>query len=468
MIKNYFILLIFSIASIGLFTQCDATKKATGANGMGNKKNVVLTTILTDGKNTDLMGLYTFDGIGFEEVQKIPAMGKDTFQFTIPKSEPTFYYVGMKNKQKKPILLGNEPNPILKTTVNDMYNGKVENSDINAEYSKMMAEIRRLQNEMNTLYRSYSKNQANKEKSTEIVGEMKKVDDKKMNLLNGYRKSNPFLGNVASLFTFLSFHNNPLGHEKELNHFTDKYFNEVNFEDQTFNRIPAVFEGFKTYAATLTKVRIHDNQVIDHLEKNLAKWDKGSNAHRYAMGGSIVALQSAKHSAFPYFVEKYLDEFGTESESAKRLQTQMKGEMKLIKGAVAPDFAQDDPDGKPINLSDFRGKYVLVDFWASWCGPCRKENPHVLKLYNKYHDMGFEILGVSLDKKKEPWVKAIEKDKLPWNHVSDLKGWSNEVSNMYGVKSIPHTILLDQEGRIIARNLRSNTLAHELKKIFGK
>ncbi len=469
MIKNNLTLFILSIVAVCLFTQCDASKKTSSTSGkMGDKKNVVLTTILTDGKNVDLLGLYTFDGIGFEEVQKIPALGKDTFHFTIPKSEPTFYYVGLKNKQKKPILLGQESNPILHANVNNMYKGTVTNSPINKDYNTMMAEVRNLQNEMNTLYRDYSKNQANKEKATEIVGKMKKVDDQKMKLLNGYRKSNPFLGNVASLFTFLSFHNHPLGYDNELNHFTDKYFNEVNFADKSFNRIPAIFEGFKTYASTLTKVRIADKKVIEHLEDKLAKWEKGSNAHRYAMGGSIVALQSAKHAAFPYFVEKYLAEFGTDSESSKMLQSQMTSEMKLVKGALAPDFVQNDPDGKPINLSDFKGKYVLVDFWASWCGPCRRENPHVVKLYNKYHDKGFEVLGVSLDKRKEPWLKAIEKDKLPWSHVSDLKGWGNEVAAMYGVKSIPHTVLLDKEGRIIARNLRSNTLDIELKKIFGK
>ena len=469
MIKNNFKLFIFSLLAISLFTQCDATKKATGDNGKkSNSKNVVLTTILTDGKNVDLLGLYSFDGIGFEEVQKIAALGKDTFQFTIPKADPTFYYVGTKNKQKKPVLLGKESNPILHANVNNMYKGKVSNSPMNEKYDAMMAEVRKLQNEMNTLYRDYSKNQAKKEVATEIVGKMKKIDDQKMKLLNDYKKSNPFLANVASLFTFLSYHNNPLGHENELDHFTNEYFKEVNFADKSFNRIPAIFEGFKTYASTLTKVRIEDKKVIEHLETMLGTWEKGSNAYRFAMGGSIVALQGAKHAAFPYFVEKYLAEFGTESESSKRLQSQMTSEMKLVKGALAPDFVQNDPDGKQVNLSDFKGKYLLVDFWASWCGPCRKENPHVLKLYNKYHDMGFDVLGVSLDKKMDPWLKAIEKDKLVWNHVSDLKGWGNEVAGMYGVKSIPHTVLLDKEGRIIARNLRSNTLAVELKKIFGK
>ena len=119
-----------------------------------------------------------------------------------------------------------------------------------------------------------------------------------------------------------------------------------------------------------------------------------------------------------------------------------------------------------MSLSDLRGKIVLVDFWASWCGPCRRENPNVVRMYNKYKDKGFDILGVSLDKTQDRWLQAIEQDGLEWHHVSDLKGWSNEVAQAYGVRSIPHTILLDQEGRIIARNLRGQALEEKLEELF--
>ncbi len=121
-----------------------------------------------------------------------------------------------------------------------------------------------------------------------------------------------------------------------------------------------------------------------------------------------------------------------------------------------------------MSLSELKGKVVLLDFWASWCGPCRKENPNVLRIYNKYKDKGFDIMAVSLDKKKGPWLKAIEKDGLIWHHVSDLRGWKNEVAIDYSVRSIPHTVLLDQQGRIIARNLRGASLESKLKQIFGE
>jgi peroxiredoxin len=141
----------------------------------------------------------------------------------------------------------------------------------------------------------------------------------------------------------------------------------------------------------------------------------------------------------------------------------------LDEGKIAPDFTQAKMDGTPMKLSDLRGKVVLIDFWASWCGPCRQENPNVVKLYEKYKDAGFTVMSVSLDRDKAAWQKAIEKDKLVWpNHVSDLKQWGNEVAKMYKVSGIPFTVLIDQEGKIIGKNLRGIDLENKLKSIFEK
>ncbi|MFZ9980813.1 MAG: redoxin domain-containing protein [Cyclobacteriaceae bacterium] len=134
-------------------------------------------------------------------------------------------------------------------------------------------------------------------------------------------------------------------------------------------------------------------------------------------------------------------------------------------GKSAPSFTQADPEGKQVSLESFRGKYVLLDFWASWCGPCRQENPNLVKTYQRFRDH-LTILGISLDQKREPWLKAIKDDQLIWQQVSDLKGWSNEVAGKYQVRSIPDNFLLDKEGRIIARGLRGADLDRALEKLL--
>jgi peroxiredoxin len=135
-------------------------------------------------------------------------------------------------------------------------------------------------------------------------------------------------------------------------------------------------------------------------------------------------------------------------------------------GKPAPDFTLTTPDGKQISLSSLKGKYVLVDFWASWCGPCRRENPNVVNAYNQFKDKNFTILGVSLDEDKAAWKAAIAKDRLTWTHVSDLKGWQSSVAPLYNVESIPANFLLDKTGKIIAKNLRGEDLITTLNSLI--
>lgn len=169
------------------------------------------------------------------------------------------------------------------------------------------------------------------------------------------------------------------------------------------------------------------------------------------------------------FLEELADHFSgiyPESEYVEVLQERVDYVAPFVAGKEAPNFSLPQPEGGDLSLKDLRGKYVLIDFWASWCGPCREENPNLVKTYESYKDRNFEILGVSLDNEKNAWLSAIEKDGLPWPQVSDLKGWKSEAAMTYKIESIPYTILLDPEGKIIAKNLRGDALKKELNKVL--
>lgn len=153
---------------------------------------------------------------------------------------------------------------------------------------------------------------------------------------------------------------------------------------------------------------------------------------------------------------------------AKTYKAGARGLLKVQKGKPAPDIALPNPEGDTIRLSSLRGHVVLIDFWASWCGPCRRENPNLVKTYKRFKDKGFEIFGVSLDKRKENWVNAIKADNLTWTQVSDLNYWNSEVVDLYGFSGIPHTVLLDEDGRVIAKNLRGERLAEKLEELFSE
>ncbi len=285
---------------------------------------------------------------------------------------------------------------------------------------------------------------------------------------NGARVPEFFLENRAIAVT---------GHADSLGKcaFTGSKLQDIvdGVNDQVSALNPQMRELFDAYQKAQSA---NDQDAIAALE---AKQDSLSNVQMEIQKQAVA--DNAGNAAGPYFAFKRLryyldlDEMkamaasfhGEASKSVytTQLNDYIKVQETVAVGQIAPEFEMEDPDGSIIKLSDYRGKTLLIDFWASWCGPCRRENPNVASLYKSVKGKDFDILGVSLDTDRESWLKAIKDDGLIWHHVSDLKGWENRVAKLYGVSSIPHTVLLDKEGKIIEKNLRGEKLAEKIREL---
>jgi peroxiredoxin len=208
-----------------------------------------------------------------------------------------------------------------------------------------------------------------------------------------------------------------------------------------------------------------DQVVNDKVYLSFLKSHPNSNAALYAL------KTYAGYDIDPAKVEPLFNSLPANQKSwpsAVAFKDRIEIAKKTAIGKYAMDFTQNDTSGNAVSLSSFKGKYVLVDFWASWCGPCRRENPNVVKVFNKFRDKNFTILSVSLDQPnaKDKWLAAIHKDGLTWTHVSDLKYWDNEVAKEYGIRAIPQNLLLDPQGKIIAKNLRGEELDSKLSELI--
>jgi peroxiredoxin len=205
--------------------------------------------------------------------------------------------------------------------------------------------------------------------------------------------------------------------------------------------------------------------LIDFINSDPGKLANFTALQRLNMKEDLEHFKTVRDALSAKLQGNYF--FDNLSNQIASMENQLRIENLLDPGTMAPEIALPNPEGEVIKLSDLRGNYVLIDFWASWCKPCRMENPNVVRMYKKYENENFEIFGVSLDRNKEKWLQAIDKDQLEWPHVSDLKYWQSAAAELYNVKSIPFTVLIDPEGKVIATKLRGAALEQKLDEIFN-
>lgn len=255
-----------------------------------------------------------------------------------------------------------------------------------------------------------------------------------------------------------------------------KMFKEAQNIRERFNKSP---EMAKLTSEFNNAASVNDLETVEALRARARDMMRASNdsianllIQNAPSIGVIEFLKKRELDPDQYFstyeavAEKFKGEWANYAIAKEFLSSVAKMKL-LVIGQEAPEIELPNPEGKLVKLSSLRGKYVLVDFWAKWCGPCRRENPNVVAAYKKFKDKGFEVFGVSLDKNKADWVQAIEQDGLTWTHVSDLKYFDSDAARLYNISYIPFSVLLDKNGVIIAKNLREGALHKKLEEIFG-
>jgi len=432
-------------------------------------KNVRLEVTLNNCQGRDsLLYLFEFNGLGFRQVRTV-SIAENKAVFEMPASNPRFYYIGTNENNVKPLILGPEEEVKVAASCLQLRNSKFVVSPLNVQYEQLKERINKLRAASNQLAQQFRMAGGDPAKEAPLVESMKKNDEQKLHLLDSLQKVNPYFYQVAALNTYLSYQNYGKGYDNELVYFSKEYFKFADWNSRDYDYLPWVYEAWKSFSETITNTGLQKDKHKELIDGALAAIPHDTRTYQLALGGVIATLQTKNHPNFVPYAKEFIQRYqSTDPQGAERLKAEVARLEAFSEGGTAPDFKQLTPEGKEFGLSDLRGQVVLIDFWASWCGPCRRENPNVVKLYNQYKDKGFTILGVSLDNDRNRWLAAIEADGLVWHHISDLKYWQNSAAQLYGVRAIPHTVLVDREGKIIARNLRGAALESKLAEIFGE
>ena len=403
-------------------------------------------------------------------ISYLPVSGNGAIRMDARVPTIGIYAIGFSAQNSRPLVLGDKEITLI-GDASDMKNSTIQNASLNQNYEDFVKQLSSFQSQYAPLNQKLSELSANQTTVNPEINVISKTIDSIKKAEAGYLevklKEKNFISTLASIYYFPPYLSKPEHsiYSNELEYVKKQFIAQINYADSTLGYLPVFGEKIAYFCSFLVQQGTSADDALKVFLDHGSRIPAGTKARALFYFSLLAASERASQELFALAGEKYVQEFptGFKASEVKQVITPL---LRIRVGSVVPELELNDPSGKALKLSHLRGKVVLLDFWASWCGPCRKENPNVVKLYNQYKSKGFEILGVSLDTDKEKWKNAIEQDGLTWKHISDLGGWRSSAASLYGVSSIPATFLLDKEGKLIAKGLRGQALENKLAELL--
>jgi thiol-disulfide isomerase/thioredoxin len=476
--KKNLLLAITSLIAIQINAQNSFLGTPMSApGGIDDKKGLTISGVFQTASVTEV-ALMAYDGVAHTPIAKSPLTKTEqgyAFSLLVPKKLPRgIYFIGTDGTNMRTIVVANDKTntdvaiSVIGTDAGQFKNVGIAGAGSNAVLDYAMGRMGGFNQAAGAAVMEFRNAAGDSLKMKPATEKLRALDAQKLVFLDSIRKVDKFVGACVGARTYISWYYDKKGYKDEIQYFANEYF-QLNkyYEIDLYNNMPLLNDAYKEYVQTLTMVGLDPKAQRALIDKTLALIPPTSNAYKIALAGVWQAYVQKEPNNFTYYAEQWLTRYKAESPQYTQSIEAALGQVRSqVVGGPAPEIKLGTPEGGEFGLSQLRGKVVLVDFWASWCGPCRRAFPEVKAIYAKYSKQNFEILGVSLDRDKDAWLGAIKADNLPWKQISDLKFWQCQGAVTYGVTSIPQTVLVDKKGNIAGRNLQGAQLEQKIEELL--